>query len=357
MILAGIMGYLYYRNKGTLRHNPYAILLSIYFTVLLFFSSDPSGVRANYTASVVFFLSIPLIYNIYKMYGRSFIESEIYKMCLIILLLFISNTVLATLTGYTGGGQMYRGVTGIWYGHLSAADFNIIPVALFFLLYKLSKKYSTSDILIAIVSFGLVVLSMRRSIMVAAIVSAGIFALMLLFQRNISNFIITTFTLGMFIIITLVSSDVLNKFWERYEARGLHEREFVSTEEGRFIEYELVYSDIFIHKRYSPITGYELFNSSGNYGGGVHKLRSLHSDITVIIHGSGLLGLFLYLLMTFKSFKDSFMSALNVSDLLILLFCAAALIIFSLTGRFTMADHMITTFLVLLLPMSNRGTV
>lgn len=353
MILAGMIVYLMYTHRGFTKNNPYAILLAVYFTILLFFSSSISSVRPAYTSTTVLFLSIPIIHNLYKIYGRPVIEKELYKMSVIILLLFISNTVMSTVTGYTGGRDMY-GLGGLSYGHMFATNFNIIPVVLFFLLYKLTGRYTVFGMAIAIISFALVVLSMRRSVFVTAVLAGAIFVLMLLMQRNKSNAFITIYAVGATVLIVVLSTGVLDTFWERYEGRGLGERDFLSGREGRFIEYQLVYSDMFIYHRYNPITGYELFNSGGNYGNGIFGERSLHSDITAIVHASGLVGLLLYLLMIFRAFNVSYKLAWSRIDKLIILFCAIALIIYSLTGRFTNADYMIVLFLIVLLPLTKN---
>jgi len=349
MILAVMMGYIILNNEGFSRNNPYAILLVIYFTILLLLSSDIASVRAHYTASVVFFLSIPLIYNIYGKYDRSFIEEEIYNMSIIVALLFISNVVMSSITGFSGERGMY-GFSGILYGNLTSSDFNIVPVALFFILYKLADRYNTPSMLIAFLTFTFLILSMRRSVMVAAVAAVGVFVLILATRENKSAVFKTIGAVVTVLVITLLNTDLLDTFRERYESRGLSEGEFVSTEEGRFVEYGLVYTDMFVEKRYSPVFGHELFNSGGNYGNEIFGRRSLHSDITVIVHASGILGLLLYLLMIFKSFHLSYLSALNIEDKLILLFCAGALLIFSFSGRFTAADYMIVLFLYIFLP-------
>lgn len=353
MILAVIMGYIILSNEGFTRNNPYAIFLVIYFTVLLFLSSDIVGTRAHYVASVTFFLSVPLIQHMYGKYDRSIIEDEIYTMSVIILLIFISNVIMSSLTGFSGDRVMY-GLSGILYGNLISSAFNIVPVVLFFIFYKLSGRYSTADMLIAVISFTFLILSMRRSVMVAAVAAGGTFMIMIMIQKDKTTVYKTVAVVGTVILITFLNTNVLDTFWERYESRGLDEGEFVSIEEGRFVEFGLVYSDMFIDRRYSPIFGYELFNSGGNYGDEIYGRRSLHSDITVIVHASGLLGLLLYVLMIIKTFQVSYQSAWSSYDRLILLFCAVVLIIFSLSGRFTSADYMIVLFLFILLPTANR---
>jgi hypothetical protein len=355
MILVGIMGYIIFKNRGFSKYNPYAIMLVIYFTALFYLSSDMTSTRTGYIQCAVLFLSLPLIQNIYKKYDRASIENEIYKVSVIILLIFLSNVILSSLTGYTGARDrtMY-GLTGILYGNLRVADLNILPFALFFVLYRLSARYSTTDLIISVITFSSLVLSMRRSIMVAATAASGIFLLMLLLQRNKSNAIVTTYALAVVVIIAIMSTDVLDIFKDRYEHRRLDEREFVNVEESRFIEYELIYYDMFIDNAYSPWFGFELLNSPGNYGNGIFGDRSLHSDLPVIIHSSGIIGLMLYLLMIFRAYAVSFKFSKNSNDRLVLLFCFVALIIFSLTGRFTHADYMIMMFLFVLLPVSSE---
>jgi hypothetical protein len=58
--------------------------------------------------------------------------------------------------------------------------------------------------------------------------------------------------------------------------------------------------------------------------------------------------------MVLRAFIASYNSLWYSNDKLILLYCAVALIIFSLTGRFTEADYMIALFLIVFLPISVR---
>src|SRR5690606_19079263 len=97
-----------------------------------------------------------------------------------------------------------------------------------------------------------------------------------------------------------VNTSFLDLFSERYELRDLDNREL--GEEKRFLEYELIYSDMFVYQDYSPWLGYGLFDSGGNYGKGILGTRTLHADITSILHSFGFIGLTLYLLMFVTAF-------------------------------------------------------
>jgi len=349
LILLIIMTYLIYKNRGYTRNNIYSIILVVYFTILFSLSTDAEGARSGYISAVVFFLSIPICQQVYKKYDRSIIDGELCKMALIVLLIFISNTIMSTLYGFSGERPMY-GFAGVVYGNMRHTDFNIIPIVLFILLYKILKEYSTFDLLVAIVSFSFLLLTMRRSVIVAAITGVGIIMLMLIIEKNKSKSMMGLILAGMIAVFLVSGTNILDRFWERYEQRDLHEEKFVSREEERFTEYGILYSDMFVNKRYSPLFGYELFNSPGNYGDGINQDRSLHSDIPVIVHASGLVGLLLYLLMVTRTFLISYVSSETTNEKMIILFCVLVFIIFAITGRFTKAETMIAMFMLILLP-------
>src|SRR6185503_2901979 len=103
------------------------------------------------------------------------------------------------------------------------------------------------------------------------------------------------------------NTDFMQEFKDRVELRKLDEREL--AEEKRFIEYSLLYDDMFVYHAYSPWFGYELFNSAGNYGKGVLADRSLHGDIPNLLHSSGIIGVFLYLIMTLTAFWQALRAA------------------------------------------------
>lgn len=146
------------------------------------------------------------------------------------------------------------------------------------------------------------------------------------------------------------STDFFSEFKERVELRKLDEREL--TEEKRFIEYTLLYDDMFVYHAYSPWFGYELFNSAGNYGKGVLAERSLHGDIPNIIHSSGLLGVTLYLLMIATAFFQSIRAAKHYQEKLIVLFCAITFAVYTVTGRYTEIASSLFLMLLLMQPLA-----
>jgi hypothetical protein len=126
------------------------------------------------------------------------------------------------------------------------------------------------------------------------------------------------------------------------------------VEEKRFIEYSLLYDDMFVYEAYSPWFGFELFNSAGNYGKGFLDDRSLHGDIPNLLHSSGLVGVTLYLLMIGTVFRRAISAAKKYQDKLIILFCTVSFLVYTVTGRYTEVAATLLLFLVLMLPLAKN---
>jgi hypothetical protein len=56
------------------------------------------------------------------------------------------------------------------------------------------------------------------------------------------------------------------------------------------------------HDLIVKLFGDHLFDSAGNYAGGIHKARPLHLDLNIMLHGAGVIGLLLLILFYLKLF-------------------------------------------------------
>lgn len=124
------------------------------------------------------------------------------------------------------------------------------------------------------------------------------------------------------------------------------------NEENRMMEFNMVYKDMFVFYDYSPWFGYELFQSEGNYGKGVFGTRTLHTDLTSIVHSSGFLGLFLYLMMVSVAFWQAWKKTYSKSQYYHFAFCSIAFLIYTVTGRYTTLSSSIFFYLLLFLSVS-----
>ncbi|HUQ97510.1 MAG TPA: O-antigen ligase family protein [Chitinophagaceae bacterium] len=348
-VISGLLLSCIWSNATFYKNNVFAILLFIYFLFLLPRSGDLTLIRHDVFSMLWLFLSIPLIAALYQKYTSTVIFRELTTAALIILILFIANTAMATKTGYAPYA-MYGITKGVLFGNLYGAGFNILASALFITVLKLVNNRKVIVFIISLLCFTFIMLTLRRSVMLVGAVGVIIAFLTLVTQKEAKNFIVLCSLCAVAGYLIYTNTGFKNEFEERYEMRKLDDRSM--AEEKRFIEYELLYKDMFVEERYSPWFGYQLFNSAGNYGNGVFENRTLHSDITSILHSSGLIGLLLYVLMVATAFRQSFRAAANFTDKFIILFGAIAFIVFTTTGRVTETGSVTLIFLISILPLT-----
>jgi hypothetical protein len=337
------------KNGSFYKNNIFAVILFFYFLILLTRSSDLVAIRS--TAFPVFWLlaSIPLIGAIYQKHSENEIFEELSNAAFIILILFIANVLMSTINHYSPTG-MYGITRGILYGNIYAAGFNILAIALFITTLKTLMNRKPIYFIVVIVAYLFIMLSLRRSVMLVSSLGVVIAMLTLLVDKGIKKFILIGSLITLVGMMVYSQTNFMNEFNERYELRRLDERELEN--EPRFIEYELLYNDMFVYHAYSPWIGYELLNSAGNYGNGIFGLRTLHGDLPSITHSGGLIALLLYLLMAIKAFRSSLKATATATDKFVVLFCAIAFTVFTVTGRFTECGAMILLYLTLQLPLS-----
>jgi hypothetical protein len=332
------------------KNNIWAILLAIYFLILLTKSSDLVLIRPYAFSTTWLFILIPVIPALYKKIPREILFKELSDASFLILVLFIANAVMSTIYKYAPT-EMYGFTSGILFGNLWAAAFNTLPLALFIVFLKGVSERKLLYILVSIVSFFFIMLTLRRTVMGLSALG-GIIVLLTMMSQQKAKMV---FLMGALVLVTgyLIynNTDFLQEFKDRVEQRKLDEREL--TEEKRFIEYSLLYDDMFVYHAYSPWFGYELFNSGGNYGKGILAERSLHGDIPNLIHSSGLIGVALYLLMAITAFWQAIKAAKRYQDILIVIFCALSFMVYTVTGRYTEVAATLLLFLVLMLPLAS----
>ncbi len=340
------------KNGSFYRNNIYAVLSFIYILILLPRSSDLEFIRPSVFSVLWLFATIPLILSVYQKYPREVIFREVTNAGFIIICLFVVNVLISTKMGFSPN-QMYGITTGVLYGNLYGAGFNILGIAMFVSVLKFLDRKKPIYLLVIIVALAFLVLSVRRSVILISGLGVAIAFITLLTQKEARKFIFLGSLVALVGYIIYSNTSLMGEFEERYELRKLDEREL--GEEKRFIEYELIYKDMFEYKDYSPLYGYELFNSSGHYGKGVFEFRTLHADLPSIAHSTGILGLLLYLLMVKTAFIRSFKASESIRDKLIIFFCAVAFITFTVTGRYTETGSMILIYLILMLPFAKNN--
>jgi hypothetical protein len=96
--------------------------------------------------------------------------------------------------------------------------------------------------------------------------------------------------------------------------------------------------------------GQHLFDSPGNYDGGIHGIRPLHLDTNIVLHGSGIIGLLIFISIYMRLFhkflvtKTRLPSAIdtNLAGVFISMFLSHLFLIIS-GGMVTVTFNMISS--------------
>jgi len=326
----------------------------LYIVILFIFNSSDNIDMLKVTGFMFLLLYIPIVVGVKDKLGVNEFRNILERSSYIILSLFIVNVLLSSLFSYEGRvveGEVQSGMYGfedsfLKFGNLLYSEFNVVPIALTIIVLN-NKHKSLIVWIICIVSFMFILISLRRSVIFCSSLPFIVYGMFKL-KTHIFNFIklFLVLVFGIWIFVSIGFADVMIvKFQHRFEGKDKSATDIES--EPRYLEYYILYHDMFISNAYSPLYGYELFNSHGNYGNslGFYLPRSLHSDLTAITHATGIIGLFLYLFIIGKIFfkiiqanffkVHSFSLKFYIHFLVLVIF----LLIFSFTGRITMISY------------------
>lgn len=285
----------YFRQATRL--NIFLIILTVYFLVVLI---AQGATLHEYNELIQFFDSKMLILVGFAITSSYDHIKELNKKLLITNILFTFSIIVFASLGI--GKDQYGAESGFRTG---AFTFSAIYIGSFLLLtYPVqfrdlkSKLYKMSLILLGVITFIVLVLSVRRSAIVIVLIGSMVFVY--IYRAHISRILINALAVIFLIILAYplyeaplnkqlaTRSDVFND-----KGVGKNLQEETRLEESRAVYNERI-------RNPDPIIfffGQHLFDSSGNYDGGIHGIRPLHLDTNIVLHGAGLVGLILFLLV------------------------------------------------------------
>lgn len=343
-----------YRSSVLKDVNLPAVLLFGYFTVLYILSGNMSETRSTYFAMVCLIAAFVIVPNLYRMRGRERIGKELHSMAACVIFLFIINTGFSSLMDYSPY-ELYGRDSGAVYGNMQPTTFMLIPLALAIYLMRDFRHIAIWKLIVALIALALLVLTFRRTVQFTAALAILAFLVVMIFRGDQKQVAITCFVSVLAIGSILSFTEFRTQFMNRYEMR-FGDQDLVKEEEGRITDHKMVYRDVFVHGRYSMLFGHSFFNSAGNYGGGVQGERTLHPDIPVLMHASGLIGVGLYLAMVFKGFRQSWKESHDLADKTLWFFCLGTFLTFTFAGRITEESYAIGFVVLLLLPVAGPRT-
>jgi hypothetical protein len=283
--------------KAVFRFNIFLIISIIYFFLLLFIEGAELDEFNDWVQFVDAKMVLPLAFILISSYAHF---EELHKYLLATNILFVGSIFAFTIFGV--GINQYGSASGFRTG---AFEYSAIYIGSYLLLtYPLqlrdikSKLKRNALILLGVLTVIVLVLSVRRSALVILIIGAIVYVY--LYRAHIAR--IALYGFGFFVLLVLSFPLYEDTLMKQIEARGdvFNEKGTVENlqEETRLAETIAVYEERILNPDVRIfLFGDHLFSSAGNYAGGIHGPRPLHLDVNIIMHGSGVVGLIIFLLI------------------------------------------------------------
>lgn len=277
--------------------NIFIILIILYFSIQMLRVSDltialPGFIK--FSSSIIMF---PLYFCVFKNKSDflKLISSFKIMSYLFIINFILSNYLKLGIDVYDrdysqfSSGNIYASILYVSYILLILA-----PIASSQKISRFNKLFTFAIYIIIVI---LILVSLRRTAILAIIISYTIFS----FLYRKKNIIVKRI-LQLLLVVLAMYPYILPTIESRLALRQDQFDMAIIEKEGRFLESFLVWGDIlrFSDNNFS-LFGMELFNSAGKYGID-SATRQLHVDYNIIAHGSGLVGIVLYLLLLLRIF-------------------------------------------------------
>lgn len=292
LMFVALLAYYVFFHLQFLTKNIFYVILIIFFTFQLRLLNDWHTYRIYIIGLYWTFTIVALAPEICRNFSKEVLFDEASKAGFLILGLFVLNSILATALGYFPKNK-YGFTSGVSFGHVDISEYNVLPIAVFLVFRKGIKDKNLLFIAIGIAALFLTFLTMRRMVMALALLGMLIAMVELVNLKQIKQLFLYLLVFGIIGAFVAWGTGFSDQLIERFEKRNLGERDLES--ELRYLEFGLVYKDLFVFYDYDPWFGYGPIQSWGNYGKSIFGNRPLHSDITYFIHGLGFFGFFLYL--------------------------------------------------------------
>ena len=342
------------RYSPLLRRRMSFVVVLCYLTALLFIGMLNTS---NHLVSFegILKLTVPLFFfpvsqDITRTYPRR-CSSSLYKGVLISSFLILTALLVAQL--FQLGESPY--IEDFFF----LGGFNIqitysMAYFLIILLYSTTQKSRSERIIVIGLTSLLcvaVILVFRR----AAIVSVA-FSLLMYFISRGQRLILLISLSFIGIVGYLAIGQLFPSISEVVDKRGENHIE----DEGRFLEFNTIVEDLNFYNSSDWIFGKELFNSRDYFSKkSAVKLRNqtqLHTDLATLLHGSGIFGLILYLLVISHLFLQVFRSQTINRFLFPTLPTFVAFLLFSISGQYYIMSAL-TTLAIMLGVFSTLNTL
>lgn len=296
-------------KRGILTKNIWITIFIFYILLLAFFSTDHERTYKYMFWVIDTLLMFPIAF--YCINTRKDFQLLNYS-TIILGFLFVTTAIVGII--FKVGDSAYGGELTM--GSLVMANLysgSIYLILLPILFSEINKRsYKWLFIIQSFLLFVFLILSMRRTSFIIPLLGHFIIFIFSSYKlRYIKIFALTIIIL--ILAFPLYEEPLMGQINSREKALAKN-----IEDEQRFLEAEIVFRERFENRVAWNITlfGKHVFNSSGNYNDGKWGIRPIHVDYFKLIHGSGVLGFLLYLLIMISILKDFFLTFFKKNSVL-----------------------------------------
>jgi hypothetical protein len=280
--------YYFFREFKSIKLFTIVYVLLIYLYCLCVFSSKFFYSLSNLASTTIWMLILPISFSVIDSLDK--FKKLMYSIALIGVL-YILNIIISTffnIKGKSYSGEIFD-VGNVFTEGLNSMAYLLTAAPL--ILY-LNPKHRRIIIILSVIIFILVLVQLKR-ISILAILTGLLINLFLSRNRINIFFGLLISSLILFIAFPLFESTLQKQVKARERRLSTENIE----EEGRYQETFVVLDEIvFSGETALLFFGKEVFNSPGNYANGRYGKRMIHNDYNAVLHGSGIFGLFLFVI-------------------------------------------------------------
>ena len=285
-----------------LTFNTALVILSIYLIVELLVQDATID---SYTVWITVFeskLMLPLAFallseekDMERVYTSIFFTGVLFAVFIVIFLVFkIGENQYGGTDGFTAGSFKFS--------RIYTGSFVLLSLPL---IWMYSRKKFIRQLIPALVliTLAILVLSTRRTALIIVITGISVFTAY--FFHRFSKILLALVGLALVLTVSFpLYESILFKQLEKRQHVFIEQKGFDLEQETRFEESLAVWRERIQNTNLTTtLFGARLFDSAGNYDEGIHGERPLHLDINLMLHGSGIVGLLLFILFYAEWFK------------------------------------------------------
>lgn len=262
----------------------------IYLLFLIPFSSEILVSFTGFLKIFITFIMLPIGYKLIKTEKdlKNISIATMWIMFFIVINFIVSNIFKIGHSAYSKSVSFYAGNLDISALNSLTMCLLLLPLILYFL-----PKNRVLIYLLGTLTFIFLLLSMKRISIIALIVGIIIYLIFTVNKTKFAYYLLLF--VALIIMVSPIYENILDEqLFARQDKLQIEEIE----KEKRYKETFVVIDEIlYSNSTTTFLFGKELFNSIGNYAGGTFGSRALHTTFAIFLHGTGLVGLILFILI------------------------------------------------------------